>query len=109
MINIAEIEARVAAIAAAHEAEIGHVGASEKSDAIYIDVRKPKEIDAVYGVMEYWHALVRVSNHYNQTHTADSLAADYLGNIWEPETVEQELDDLAAFLAAAETTDVTDQ
>lgn len=109
MINIAAIESRIAEIAAAHGAEIGHVGASEKSDAIYVDVRKPKEIDRQYGVMEYWHALVRVSNHYNHTHTADSLDADYLGNIWEADSVEQQLDELTAFLASAETTDVTDQ
>jgi len=42
MIDVAAIEAKISAVVEANGATILRTGASEKSDAIYINIRKPK-------------------------------------------------------------------
>ena len=101
MIDIAAIKARIAAVVEANGATIMRTGASEKSDAIYINIRKPKVICQEYGVLESWEVLVRVSNHFNDTNTADRLTADFFVNICDEDQVESSIDVVTDFLASA--------
>ncbi len=108
MIDIFEIEARIQKIAESSGATLLRTGASEKSDAIYVNIRKPKERSKEYGVLDSWAVLVRVSNHFNDTNTHDRLSADLFLNIYRDDEAEMLLSDLADWLAttAAECVDV---
>lgn len=113
MIDINATEAAVKQAAEAAGAEVWKVGASEKSDAIYINIRKPKTTTAGWNeatqawdgeqvVDEYWNVLVRVSNHFNDTNTHERIFADLFVNIYEAGDAEALVSDVAEFLAAAE-------
>lgn len=102
MIDIKQTEELITQLAAACGARVYQVGYSEKSDSIYINIRKPKEISAEYGVMDDWCALVRVSNHYNHTNTHDSLTADLYLNLSDIADTDDVLDQLREFLTACE-------
>lgn len=101
MIDIPAIEAKITEAVKASGATILHTGASERSDAIYINIRKPKVICKEYGVLESWEILVRVSNHFNDTNTADRLTANLFVNIYEEGAVDEQIEEVAVFLAAA--------
>lgn len=101
MIGIAAVEAKVQAIVEANGATIMRTGVSEKSDAIYINIRKPKLICEEYGVLESWEVLVRVSNHFNDTNTSDRLSANLFVNIFDEDEIDSLVDVVADFLASA--------
>lgn len=101
MIDLADVESKIAAIVEANGATILRIGASEKSDAIYINIRKPKLICEIYGVLESWEVLVRVSNHFNDTNTNDRLTADLFVNIYEEADVDSLVNEVADFLVLA--------
>ncbi len=89
IIDIEAVRERVTQVVERCGATILTVGMSEKSDAIYINIRKPKEVSKEYGVLESWAVLVRVSNHFNDTYTHDRLSADCFINISESDMVDQ--------------------
>lgn len=101
MIDISAIETRVAAVVEASGARILRTGASEKSDAIYINIRKPKLVSDEYGVLESWAVLVRVSNHFNETNTEDRLTADLFVNIYLEDHVDVFINEVEDFLVNA--------
>jgi len=115
MIDIASIRDRL--IAAADEAggEVWKVSASNLSDSIYINVRKPRSLvpgwnaatqawDGAPVVDSWWYALVRVSNHHNHTYTPDRLDADLYCSVMSADEADAAASELSNFLAAAETT-----
>ena len=102
MINVDDAELMVREVAKNCAATVPRVGASEKSDAIYIHIQKPKEVSALWGVMEYWTVIVRVSNHWNDTMTEDRLAADHYINIYEASALAKGIDELREYLEAAQ-------
>ncbi len=76
MLDIEKTQDLIVATAKQYGATVGRIGASELSDAIYINLSKPKEISQKYGALEHWHILIRVANHFNTTNTDDKLSAD---------------------------------
>lgn len=108
MIDIEKTEERIRGVVAACGARVGRVGASEKSDAIYINIHKPKEVSAEYGVIETYDVLVRVANHDNHTNTHDLLMADLYLNLSDEAATEDIIEQLREFLLGAVCTEVID-
>lgn len=106
-IDIETVLKKIEEVAEQHGATVLKVGASNISDAIYIHITKPKEIDAADGdVMETWDALIRVSNHFNDTMTVDRMVADYYDNISDARDIQSSLNSLASFLDGCSATEV---
>jgi hypothetical protein len=113
MIDVNATEIAVKRAAESAGGEVWKVGASDKSDAIYINIRKPKTMTAGWNeathawdgapvVDEFWNVLVRVSNHFNDTNTHERIFADLFVNIYEADEAEGLIADVVAFLSSAE-------
>jgi len=101
MIDVYKIEEIITKIVEECGASVLKVGASEKSDSIYINIRKPKEMWEGR-VLESWEALIRVSNHFNDYKTHDRLTADFFANIYDEREIDAHIEDLKDFLSQCE-------
>lgn len=102
MIDVDAVRAEVERVVTANGGQVLTVGVSELSDAIYINIRKPKEVLREYGVLDSWAVLVRVSNHFNDTNTHERLTTDLFINICDADLVGQAIDELTDYLIKAE-------
>lgn len=104
MLDIEKVEDIIISTAKECGATIGRIGASELSDAIYINLSKPKEVSQKYGVLDHWHILVRVANHFNSTDTADKLSADLYLDVSDEVDLKDVLAQLREYLHHCEAT-----
>ncbi|MDD3757722.1 MAG: hypothetical protein PHN76_06115 [Advenella sp.] len=72
------------------------LGASEKSDSMYLVIQKPYHIDPNYGVMENIEMVIRISNHFNDCRGNYGNAHSYI-NIQEEYGIKNALLDIEDF------------
>lgn len=72
------------------------LGASEKSDSMYLKIDKPYHIDPEYGVMERIELVIRISNHFNNCRGNYTDAHTYI-NIQEEYGIKNALLDIEDF------------
>ena len=102
--NTLKIWAQIEEAASAKSLTVIHTGSSEKSDSVYLSIRKPKEVCSEYGILENYEVHVRISNHFNDTNTIDKLSADFAVNIYDEETAAEDIQSIFDFLENCETT-----
>lgn len=101
MINCELSVKKLSEIAIENGGTIRSIGASNLSDALYLNITKPKIICDI-GVLETWNILIRVSNHYNDTNTSDRLSADLFENYYDQIDFDDICNSLKNFLKNAE-------
>ena len=106
MMDVNKIAQSIEKVLEASGATVRRIGASEKSDALYINATLPKEVCQEYGVLDTYNILIRVSNHYNDTFTDDRMAADFFFNLYDSVDYDDCISDLTEFASECEVEEV---
>jgi hypothetical protein len=83
MIELDLIEDKIKQICKLNGVKLEFSGASNLSDSRYYMARVEKDFDPEYGFLSDVSAHIRLSNHFNDTTTADSMSADKKFNLWD--------------------------
>jgi len=102
MLDITKISAEFEELIISSGAKFASAGASSKSDAVYFNAELPLEIDIEENMpLSFQYAQVRISNHFNNTTTANSIEADVCFNLYDCADIADVKNDLAAWIDSA--------